>query len=531
MDEFKAVVAGLNQGHSLPGSATELAAQANLGDLQAALSLAQAALECPDLVLRQSLCQLLRSIVHPAASQVALLCLLSEFSKRPQALNLVLEELASARWTPAQPAAEQATCEQDPAEFNEAFARSEGEERSGRLKKLVRQGQLGLALQLPLESDDYEQLWPSLLTQPELLSEHLLDLPLKLLATALKLPEVAKAWPRLAELMPCDAQLLGWLSPGFSQALGSQPVSFERYSSESPYYDGGDGLLESPGWKVAVDERGCRINDSLEIRFDDARDSQDYSQLAEYDRFFEGLSGSRHQANKACSLTLSADDRLLAMATLDGAVVIYDLEQRQHRVRPFGPGPVSTQAQPVRLRFSGSGGWLAGVHQDRYFVWDGHQVQYLEAVPPGLRGLFFREGQLWTACRDGSLYRLDPATGQLRCEIEGGGMPVAFSPDQRCLASYRHGSVQLHRLHGEGLQLLSSWRAPTPVRMYFALDGQALILRVSESGKTALGEQAWRMGWRLPSMFLPPERTQAIEVGGEFWAELFRSLEVRALRS
>lgn len=517
-------MAGLNQGPSLPGSARELAARANQGDLQAALSLAQSALECPNLALRQGLCELLKGLSHPGAAQVALLCLLSEFSKRPQAMGLVLGQLASENWVPVRPAAEESVAEQDPAQLNEAFSRSEGEERSARLKKLVRQGQLGLALQLPLEGDDYQLLWPGLLSQPDLLAQHLLELPVQLLLSALALPEVAERWPRLAALKPADGRLAGWLSPGFSQAIGSQPVTFERYSSDAIYYDGGDGVLETARWRVALDESGCRVNEALEIRFDDARDDQDYSQLAEHDRFFEGLSGSRHQANKACSVSLSADDRLLALATLDGAVVVYDLEQRQRLARPFGPGPVSSQAQPVRLRYSAVGGWLAGIHTDSYFVWDGHRSRRLAPVPAGVRGLFFREGQLWTACRDGSLHRLDPASGELFCELQGGGFPVAFSPDQLCLATYRQGAVELHRLQTEGLQLLSRWPAPAPVRMYFALEGQALILRISESGKTALGEQAWRMGWRSPERFTAAERSTAVELGGEFWEELFRSL-------
>lgn len=522
MDEFKAAVAGLDQGPRLPGAAQEAAARANEGDLQAALSLAQSALECPDLELRRQLCGQIAALTHPGAAQVALLCLLSELSKRPQAMKLVLAELASPQWTPAQVAAEPAVGEQDPADLTEAFARSEGEERNARLKKLVRQGQLALALQLPLDGDDFQQLWPSLQSQPDLLAEHLLDLPLQLLLSALNLPEVADRWPQLAQLRPADGQLAGWLSPGRSRALGSQPVSFERYPSDTPYYDGGDGLIESPKWRVVLDDTGCKVNDTLDIRFDDARDSQDYSHLAQHDRFFEGLTGSRHQSNKACSLSLSADDRLLAMATLDGAVIVYDLAAQRRLARPFEPGPVSSQAQPVRLRFSGVGGWLAGVHQERYFVWDGRQAHRLDTVPVGLRGLFFREGQLWTVCRDGSMYRLEPESGKLVCELQGGGPPLAFTPDQRYLASYRKGSVEIHRLQLEGLEMLSRWEAPAPVRMYFAMEGQALILRVSEEGKTALGEQAWRTGWRSPGQFKLGEQRRAIEIGGAFWEELFR---------
>ncbi|MFN8608432.1 MAG: hypothetical protein U0931_12925 [Vulcanimicrobiota bacterium] len=523
MDEFKAVLAGLNLGRTLPDSAEESAKRANQGDLQAALSLAQSALECTDLSLRQGLCQLLRGLTHPGAAQVALLCLLSEFSKRPEAMELVLAQVSSPTWVPQPAPSEVAVEEQDPADLSNAFAQSEGEERYARLKKLVRQGQLKLALQLPLEGDDYQQLWPSLQSQPELLAEYLLELPLHWLLPALNLPEVASRWPRLAELRPGDEQLAGWLSPARTLTLGSLPVTFERYPSDAAYYDGGETSLETGRWKVQLDELGCRVNETLEIRFDDARDSQDYTQLAEHDRFFEGLSGSRHQSNKACSLSLSADEARLALATLDGAVVLYDLIEQRRLARLFPPGPVSSQAQPVRLRFSAVGGWLAGVHQDHYFLWDGHQARALAAVPAGLRGLFFREGQLWTVCRDGSLYRLDPQTGELHCELQGGGYPLAFSPDQRWLATYRQGEVEVYQLQSERVQLLSRWKAPAPVRMHFGLEGQVLILRVSEAGKTALGEHVWRMGWRTPAQFTLSEQNRAIEVGGEFWQELFKS--------
>ncbi len=522
MDDFKAAVAGLDQGPRLPEAAQDAAARANGGDLQAALSLARGALECRDLELRRQLCGQIEGLTHPGAAQVALLCLMGELCKRPQALKLVLAQVAAPDWAPAQASTENEVTEQDPADVTEAFARSQGEERSARLKKLVRQGQLALALQLPLDGDDYQQLWPSLQSQPDLLAEHLLDLPVHLLLSALNSPEVAERYPALARLRPSDLQLAGWLSPGPSRGLGQQPVSFERYPSETPYYDGGDGLVESPKWRVVLDDRGCKVNDSLDIRFDDARDSQDYSQLAEHDRFFEGLSGSRHQSNKACSLSLSADDQLLAMATLDGAVIVYDLQAQRRLARPFEPGPVSSQAQPVRLRFSGVGGWLAGVHQDRYFVWDGRQARPLDAVPVGLRGLFFREGQLWTVCRDGSLYRLEPESGKLIRELQGGGHPLAFAPDQRYLAGYRNGSVEIHQMQAEGLEMLSRWEAPAPVRMHFALEGQALILRVSQEGKTALGELAWRSGWRSPAQFKLGEQRRAVELGGAFWEELFR---------
>ncbi len=512
MDSFKAAVTGLNQGLALPPAALAAAELAEKGDLQAALGLAQSALECADPRLRLAFCELIRKISHPGSAQVALLCLLGEFSKRPRALELVLLEIGSPSWVPAQAAAEAAP-PQDPVDLSESFARSERSARTATLKKLVRDGLLGRALQLPLDGDDYEILWPTLVSLPEVLAECAPDLPVCLVISALPVPEVAQAWPRLAELRPDELDVLGWRSPARTQMLPSQPVAFERYPSEAAYYDGGDGVLESGPWKVQVDESGCRVNQDFEIRFDDARDNVNYQRLARHDRFFEGLSGGRHQANKACSLSLSRDE--LALATLDGAVSLYDLDARQRARRIFDPGPVSEVAQPVRVRYSGQGGWLAGVRYDQFFLWDGHEVQALEEAPAGLRGLFFKFGQLWSMCRDGSVYRLDPEAGQLIRELEGGGLPACLTPDQRFLAIYRQGCVELHRLSTEGLQRLSQWEAPTPVRMHFAQDGQALILRRSEPGKTALVEMAWRSGLAT--------RSQLQQVTDPFLQELLKS--------
>ncbi len=497
MDDIKAALAGLNQGVPVPLSAEEAAVAAAQGDLQAALRLAQTALECPDANYRASLCELIAQISHPGAAQVALFCLLGEFSKRPEAMELVLAQVSSPHWVPSQ-ALPEASPAQDPAELSESFARSEREARTATLKKLVRDGQLDRALQLPLDSDDYQVLWPTLVSQPEVLAEYAPELPVSLLVSALQLAEVNQAWPRLAELLPADLELLGWLSPGRTHTLPPQPVAFERYGSEMPYYDGGDGTLESGPWRVSVDEMGCRVNESFEIQFDNARDNIDYKALAVHDRFFEGLSGGRHQANKACSLSLSADNRL-ALATLDGAVSLYDLPARQRAQRIFPVEQVSDQAQPVRLRFSAQGGWLAGVHHGQFFVWDGHTVRKLAEAPAGLRGLFFYSGQLWSLCRDGSVYRLDPEAGELHLELEGSGLPACLSPDGRCLALHRQGRVELHLLGPHGLRPLSHWEAPTPVRMHFAQEGQALVLRRAEPGKTALVEMVWRMGWATRS--------------------------------
>jgi hypothetical protein len=504
MDQFRAAVSGLNQGLALPPAALQLAERAQSGDLQAALELAQSALECPEARMRAALCDLIRKLTHPGAAQVALLCLLGEFSKRSGALELVLAEVAAPAWTPA--AAEAAgAAPADPADLSETFAGSEPEVRSATLKRLVRDGQLARALQLPLEGDDYQVLWPTLVSLPEVLAECALDLPVALLLSALNVPEVALAWPSLAELRPDELQQVGWRSPARTRSLPPQPVAFERYPSESPYYDGGDGLLESGLWRVRVDESGCRVNDDFEIRFDDAREAVDYQQLAEHDRFFEGLSGGRHQANKACSLSLSADERWLALATLDGAVTLYDLPARCRGERLFEPEDVSEQAQPVRLRFSVQGGWLAGIRHDRYFLWDGHETRQLEPAPTGVRGLFFRFGQLWTMCRDGSVYRLAPESGVVHRELEGAGLPVCLTPDQRFLAIHRHGRVELYQLTAEGLEGLSQWETAAPVRMHFAQEGQALILRRSEPGKTGLVESAWRMGWATRAGLASPQ--------------------------
>lgn len=504
-------MAGLNQGLSLPPAALGAAELANRGDLQAALGLAQSALECAEPRLRSALCELIRKISHPGAAQVALLCLLGEFSKRPGALDLVLAEVASTDWAPVAPEAAGPVV-QDPVELSESFARADREGRTATLKKLVRDGQLGKALQLPLDGDDYQVLWPTLLSQPELLAECALELPVSLLVSALNVPEVSQAWPRLAELLPEDLDVLGWRSPARTHTLPPQAVAFERYQSEAVYYDGGDGSLESGSWTVRVDESGCRVNEDFEVRFDEARDNQDYRELAQHDRFFEGLSGGRHQANKACSLSLSGHE--LALATLDGAISLYDLVARQRVQRLFEPGPVSQVAQPVRVRYRGAGGWLAGVRHDHFFLWDGHQVQPLQPAPAGLRGLFFQFGQLWSLCRDGSVHRLDPQTAELHRELEGAGLPVSLTPDQRCLARYCAGQVELHLLSPDGLELLSRWPAPTPVRMQFALEGQALILRRSEPGKTALVEMAWRMGLAT--------RSQLESVRDPFLEELLR---------
>ncbi|MBX3169931.1 MAG: hypothetical protein KF760_21180 [Candidatus Eremiobacteraeota bacterium] len=513
MDNFKAAVTGLNQGLALPPAALAAAELAEKGDLQAALGLAQSALECADPRLRSALCGLIRKVSHPGAAQVALLCLLGEFSKRPRAMELVLLEVGSPNWVPTQAAAEVPVAP-DPAELSESFARSEREARTATLKKLVREGLLQRALQLPLDGDDYQVLWPTLLSQPEVLAECAPDLPVSLLVSALNMPEVSQAWPRLAELRPRQLEVLGWRSPARTHTLPPQPVAFERYQSEAPYYDGGDGALESARWKVRVDESGCRVNEDFEVRFDDARDNLDYQRLAQHDRFFEGLSGGRHQANKACSLSLSADERWLALATLDGAVSLYDLPARQRGGRIFEPGPVSEMAQPVRLRYSAQGGWLAGVRHDQFFLWDGHRVQLLGEAPAGLRGLFFHFGQLWSMCRDGSVYRLDPESGQIHRELEGTGLAACLSPDQRFLAVYRQ-RVELHLIGPRGLQLLSHWQAPPPVRMHFALEGQALVLRRSEPGKTGLVEVAWRMGLAT--------RSQLESVTDPFLEELLKS--------
>ena len=513
MDDFKAAIAGLDQGTPVAPSAEQAAEAAAQGDLQAALGLAQSALECPDPIYRASLCRLIAEISHPGAAQVALLCLLGEFSKRPQALEMVLAQVSSPQWVPAH-ILQEATPAQDPAQLSESFARSERDVRTATLKKLLGDGQLARALQLPLDGDDYQVLWPTLISQPAVLAECAPELPVSLVVSALNVPEVTRAWPRLAELRPEDPDLVGWLAPARSQTLPPQPVAFERYQSEAPYYDGGDGILESPRWKVRVDDSGCRVNEDFEIHFDGARDSVDYKRLAEHDRFFESLSGGRHQANKACSISLSVDDRWLAMATLDGAVSLYDLPARGPAQRIFPAEQVSELAQPVRLRFC-SQQWLAGVYHDQFFVYDGQQARRLGEAPAGLRGLFSKYGQLWSMCRDGSVYRLDPESGLVRRELEGSGLPACLSPDQRCLAVYRQGRVELHLLGAEGLRPLSAWEAPTPVRMHFALEGQALVLRRSEPGKTALVEMGWRMGWAT--------RSQIDKVDHPFLLELIRS--------
>lgn len=514
LGDLQATVAGLEQGDRVPESALQAAELASQGDLQAALALAQAALECPSHHLRVLLCGLIDGIEHAAASQVALLYLMGELSKRPQALKLVLSQLASPEWVPVEPSRE-ATSELDPS----TFARAERAERSALLKRLLQKNQLEVALELPLDGDDFYDLWPALQQQPELLQPHLLKLPLSLLWQVVPAPR--------------DTDLLGWLSPAPSASLGPQTLAFERYPSATPYFDGGDGTMETPAWRVRVEESGCQIRDAegqtvMEIHFDNARDDQDYSQLAEHDRFFEGLSGGRHQANKACSLSMAAEDRLLAVATLDGAVTLYNLPGRTRQASVFAAAKVSDQAQPVRLRWCSPGPWLAGVHQGHYFVWDGQQTEVLEKAPAGLRGLFFKDGQLWSICRDGSVYRLDPKTCELHQELEAGGLLPALSPDQRCLACYRHGRVELYLLQPEQLGFLSSWEAPTPVRLHFAEEGRAVVLRLADPGKSptrsALAELSWRMGHASPAGWDEAERSRLLRLGGDvggFFEALF----------
>jgi len=514
LGDLQATVAGLEQGESVPESALRAAELASQGDLQAALGLAQAALECQSPSLRVALCGLIDGIEHPAATQVALLYLMGELSKRPQALKLVLSQVASPEWVPVEPAREGAS-ELDPA----TFAKAERADRCAILKRLVQNDQLPEALKLPLDGDDFYDLWPALQQQPELLQPHLLKLPLSLLWQVVPAPR--------------DTDLLGWLSPARSASLGPQTVAFERYPSATPYYDGGDGTMETPAWRVRVEESGCQIRDSqgqpvMEVHFDNARDDQDYSRMAEHDRFFEGLSGGRHQANKACSLSMACDDRLLAVATLDGAVTLYDLPGRTRQLSVFPAGKVSEQAQPVRLRWCSPGPWLAGVHEGHYFVWDGEKTEVLGPVPAGLRGLFFKDGQLWSICRDGSVYRLNPQTCELHQELEAGGLLPALSPDQRCLASYRHGRVELYLLQPTQLGFLSGWEAPTPVRLHFAEEGRAVVLRLADPGKSptrsALSELSWRMGHACVAQWDESERTRLLELGGEvggFFEALF----------
>jgi hypothetical protein len=513
--------------------ATELAQRAAQGDLQAALWLARLAAECPEPGQRKALSQHIREISHAEAQQVALLYLLSELAKRPSlGLEVVLREIESPQWP--LPSTHETS--------------SEPPLRAQILQRLKASGELDQALCLPLSGDEWYSLWPELSADPALLAQHVLKLPVSLACQALQelqrggqLPDPLQS---LADSLPDDPSLLGWATPARSSTLPSQPIPFEKYLSDAPYCDGSDGTLETDLWKIRFDENAVTVARAsgqlvLEIPFQKAHDAADHPGLAEHDRFFDELSSSRTLTHKASSLALSADGHRLALATLDGRVRIFDLNRAQEEREVFPPGPIAPEAVPVRLRYAQAGPLLAGVHRGGYFVC--HEAEpptTLEGLRPDLRGLFFRGRALWSVFRDGSVLRLDPLQAEIYPDHGPCGVVPALSPDRRLLASFEGGQVRLFQLEDSGLSLLSQWPAPQPVRMHFALQGQALILRIPDPHKggprTALSEVGWRMGHQCVSDMGQEElahyQTQAWLHPHPIWDFLTRLAEARLAR-
>ncbi|MBT9586393.1 hypothetical protein IV102_23825 [bacterium] len=529
--------------------AAELAGKAAQGDFQSALALARLAAQCPSLPERQSLCDLVRQISHPEAVQVALLYLLSELARRPErGLEVVLRQLESADWEPGHP---DNTPIGNPLEsggdaLGNLFSGADRLARSTILKSLKESGHLDLACSLPLAGDEWDELWPFVLDQPEILAQNLLRLPVKRVCQGLKLLEESGHLPPdlqpLSQSVPEDLDMLGWATPARSFTLPAQTVPFEKYLSDAPYHDGSDGLIESADWRIRFDENGVVVKNSqgemaLEVAFQRV-ETADYRQLAAYDRFFDGLSSGQYVANKASSLALSPDGQKLALATLDGGVRIFDLAGRQLERHVFPAGPVSDEAVPVRLRYSGDGQWLAGVRGEHYFLCQKDEPLLLESVRPDLRGLFFRGRALWCIFRDGSVIRLDPTRGEIHQDLNARGVLPALSPDRRCLATFGADHLQLFLLTDHGLAQLTRVAAPYPVRMHFSHQGQALVLRVPDpnksSSRTALSEMAWRMGHRCLSEWgeadLEHFQTQARLQPHPVWDFLTRLAEVRLAR-
>lgn len=215
--------------------------------MQAALRLAQTALECPDANYRASLCELIAQISHPGAAQVALFCLLGEFSKRPEAMELVLAQVSSPHWVPSQ-ALPEASPAQNPAELSKSSPVPSARRARPPSRNWCATGQLDRALQLPLDGDRLSGVVADLRLAAGSSGRSAPELPVSLLVSALQLAEVNQAWPRLAELLPADLELLGWLSPGRTHTLPPQPVAFERYGSEMPSMMGATvGSRADPG--------------------------------------------------------------------------------------------------------------------------------------------------------------------------------------------------------------------------------------------------------------------------------------------
>ena len=491
--------------------AADLAGKAAQGDFQSALALARLAAQCPSLPDRQSLCEFVRQISHPEALQVALLYLLSELARRPgKSLDVVLGQLESAEWEATLadniPISNPPAPELDGQSLGNLFSSADGPARAAIVKRLKDSGQLEIACRLPLLGDEWDELWPLVLAQPEALAKNLLKLPVKLVCQGLRLLEESTQLPPdlrpLAQSVPEDLEMLGWATPARSLTVPAQTVPFERYFSDAPYHDGSDGLIESADWQIRFDENGLVVKNRqgdlvLEVAFERV-DGPDYQRLAEHDRFFDGLSSSHYVANKVSSLALSGDGQKLALATLDEGVRIFDLTVGELEREVYPAGPVSNEAIPVRLRYSGDRQCLAGVRGGHYFLYQKDDPLVLESVRPDLRGLFFRGQALWSIFRDGSVVRLDSSRCQVHQDLTARGVLPALSPDRRCLATFGADHLQLFLLTDHGLTQLTQVPAPYPVRLHFSHQGQALVLRVPDPNKSgsrsALSEIAWRMG-------------------------------------
>lgn len=469
-----------------PEAAFELAQRANAGDFQSALSLARLASECPSLPIRRSLCQQIREITHGEALQVALLYLLSELAKRPErALEVVLGQLADPSWQATLPPHSAPTFgSQDSISFDlhsleSQFASSENSTRRSALRQLIERGEVGRAFCLPLNADEWHQLWPHLASNPEMLRPHLWDLPLALLSKVRPLFD-----PPDLPAIPEDLDLLGWATLAPSLAFPRESVSFETYPSDALYLDSSDGALEQGSYRVRFDENYLEVTREeesvLRLEFQRQPEDPDYQSLAQHDRFFSGL--TQRTPAHPCSLSLSEDGSRLAIGTVDGAVRLYQLPQGR-LLKQFHPGGHPSQDPfPVRVRLSSQGDWLGGVRHGHYFLQD----QLLDSLPADPRGLFVQGQSLWGVFRDGSVARLDPFSGLISLELPPGGVLPALSPDRRFLASHNRTQLQVFLLEDRGLTLIRQLPAPFPFRMNFSKRGQALILRIADPHKPGL---------------------------------------------
>jgi len=546
-DEISLLQAGAGV---LPPIAYQLAEQAARGELQAALSLARLAAECPSLPLRRGLCRKIREIAHPESARVALLYLLSQLARHPDlSMPLVMDLLEGPQWVASAPdsvSPSEAAAASVPAPQSNApapstslpsppmesipwaedikslralFLGSSPSERRHILQRCLATGQLSMACQLPLDGDEWQQLWPHLAL--ELREQVLLSLPVSLACKALELLQESPEWRVLARAVPVDQAFLGWATPAPSQIpvprateLSNPRFSWEasrEHPAGAPYYDGVDGALEHEGWSIRA--QGQRVEVCRPVGCPlwkiDLGDSSpdDLGELARHDRFFEDLHlGKSHQLS---SLALTTQAQKLAVATSGGGLRLYDLERGHLLHEVYAEGPPAPEALPIRIRFSEEGRWLAGVRLGHFFVWGEAGERTLDSLPGELRGLFFLGSQLWAMVRDGSVYRLDPERGRVTQELKPGqsihssfslqgGILPALSPDRRWLARYDAEQIQFYQLSDEGLLPMSQVPAPRPFRIYFADGGQALVLRLPDSKKpgarSAPTDRVWRAG-------------------------------------